>query len=168
MRGHGRERGSLLRARRPRRSPPRSREAAQHDRCRELVGCARARAAQAAAALDQTLGGQSAQLAETVGRCLDHAVRCTPACGARKPRRQDCDESRPRRADRLLIKPAAGAGRRRRARTDRSFRRHARSGQSPEESHAARQTPGWQRSQTDRPAESHSPPSPKNGRPTAE
>jgi hypothetical protein len=30
-------------------------------------------------------------------------------------------------------------------------------GQSPDESHATRRTPGWRRPQTDRPAESHSP-----------
>jgi len=41
--------------------------------------------------------------------------------------------------------------------TDRSFPRHAHGGQSLDESHAARQQPGWQRPQTDRPAESYRP-----------
>jgi hypothetical protein len=55
------------------------------------------------------------------------------------------------RPHRLLIKPAGAPDRRRRAHKDRSFQRHAESGRSPEESQAARSTPGWQRSQTDRP-----------------
>ena len=59
------------------------------------------------------------------------------------------------RADKLLIKPAAGARRRRRAHADSSFPRHAHGGQSPDESHAARRQPGWQLPQTDQPRESY-------------
>src|SRR6266540_4681055 len=62
------------------------------------------------------------------------------------------------RADRLLIKPTAGT----RPASPRSHRQiipkaHQNSGRSPDESHAARRTPGWRRPQTDRPTESHSP-----------
>src|SRR5215211_7610691 len=42
---------------------------------------------------------------------------------------------------------------------DGSFPRHARSGQSPDESHTARRQPGWQPPQTDQRGESYRPPS---------
>jgi len=42
------------------------------------------------------------------------------------------------------------------AHPDGSFSRHARGGRSLDESQATRRQPGWQRPQTDRPAESHS------------
>ena len=47
--------------------------------------------------------------------------------------------------------------RRRRARADSSFPRHAQSGQSPDESRTTRRQPGWQASQTDTLAESYRP-----------
>src|SRR5690349_8148031 len=53
------------------------------------------------------------------------------------------------RADKLLIKPTAGA-----RRPDDSLRRHE-NGLTPDESQAARTTPPWQRPLTDRPADSH-------------
>ena len=52
-------------------------------------------------------------------------------------------------ADRLLIKPAAGARPAPPCRPDSSFPRHAYGGQSLDESRAARRQPGWQRPQTD-------------------
>ena len=59
------------------------------------------------------------------------------------------------KADKLLIKPTAGArDRRRRARPDDSLRRHER-GLTPDESQTARSTPPWQRPLTDRPNDSH-------------
>ena len=63
------------------------------------------------------------------------------------------------RADKLLIKPAAGA-RPAPPRTRGQIIPKARtSGQSPDESHAARRQPGWRRPQTDQPAESYRHPS---------
>jgi hypothetical protein len=60
------------------------------------------------------------------------------------------------KADRLLIKPAAGARPAPPCRTDGSFARHARRPVTRRVT-SSTETPGWRRPQTDRPAESHSP-----------
>jgi len=65
--------------------------------------------------------------------------------------------SHARKADKVLIKPAAGARPAPPRTRGKIFPRHARSGQSPDESHTARRQPGWRRPQTDRPAESYRP-----------
>src|SRR5437764_780370 len=62
------------------------------------------------------------------------------------------------KADKLLIKPAAGARPAPPRHADSSFPRHAHGGQSPDESHAARRQPGWQLPQTDQLGESYRPP----------
>jgi hypothetical protein len=62
------------------------------------------------------------------------------------------------KADRLLIKPAAGARPAPPCRTDGSFARHARRPVTRRVT-SSTETPGWRRPQTDRPAESHSHPS---------
>src|SRR6266487_3908708 len=62
------------------------------------------------------------------------------------------------KADKLLIKPAAGARPAPRCRLDSSFPRHATRPVTRRVT-SGTETPGWRRPQTDRPAESHSPPS---------
>src|SRR5437773_5445759 len=58
------------------------------------------------------------------------------------------------RADKLLIKPAAGARPAPPRRLDGSFARHARRPVTRRVT-SGTETPGWRRPQTDRPAESH-------------
>ena len=75
--------------------------------------------------------------------------------------RQDCDESRPQGGqapDQASNGRQTGAA----AHPDGSFPRHALGGQSLDESQETRRQPGWQRSQTDRLAESHSPLTPSS------
>jgi hypothetical protein len=62
------------------------------------------------------------------------------------------------KADKLLIKPAAGARPAPPCRSDGSFPRHARRPVTRRVTNGT-ETPGWRRPQTDRPAESHSHPS---------
>lgn len=62
------------------------------------------------------------------------------------------------KADKLLIKPAAGARPAPPCCPDRSFLRHATRPVTRRVTDNT-ETPGWRRPQTDRPAESHSPPS---------
>src|SRR5215207_4668134 len=61
------------------------------------------------------------------------------------------------KADKLLIKPAAGARPAPPCRSDGSFPRHARRPVTRRVT-SSTETPGWRRPQTDRPAESHSHP----------
>src|SRR5947209_9280379 len=61
------------------------------------------------------------------------------------------------KADKLLIKPAAGARPAPPCRLDSSFPRHATRPVTRRVT-SGTETPGWRRPQTDRPAESHSPP----------
>src|SRR5437016_11013742 len=61
------------------------------------------------------------------------------------------------KADKLLIKPAAGARPAPPRRLDGSFPRHARRPVTRRVT-SGTETPGWRRPQTDRPTESHSPP----------
>src|SRR6266545_2480254 len=63
------------------------------------------------------------------------------------------------KADKLLIKPAAGARPASPRTRGRIIRKARKRGQSPDESHAAQRQPGWQWPQTDQPAESYRPPS---------
>jgi hypothetical protein len=67
------------------------------------------------------------------------------------------------RADKLLIKPAAGARPAPPRRSDGSFPRHARRPVTRRVT-SGTETPGWRRPQTDRPAESHSPLRPRSAR----
>src|SRR5438128_3566773 len=66
------------------------------------------------------------------------------------------------KADKLLIKPAAGARPAPPCRPDRSFPRHATRPVTRRVT-SSTETPGWRRPQTDRPAESHSHPTPPRG-----
>jgi hypothetical protein len=63
--------------------------------------------------------------------------------------------SHAQKADKLLIKPAAGARPAPPCRPDGSFPRHARRPVTRRVT-SGTETPGWRRPQTDRPAESHS------------
>ncbi len=60
-------------------------------------------------------------------------------------------------ADKLLIKPAAGARSAAPHTRGRIIRKARERGQSPDESHAAQRQPGWQWSQTDQLSESYRP-----------
>ena len=60
------------------------------------------------------------------------------------------------KADKLLIKPAAGARPAPPCHPDRSFPRHTKRPVTRRVT-SSTETPGWRRPQTDRPAESHSP-----------
>jgi hypothetical protein len=61
-------------------------------------------------------------------------------------------------ADKLLIKPAAGARPASPRTRGRIIRKARNRGQSPDESHAAQRQPGWQWPQTDQLSESYRPP----------